>query len=30
MDTTIRLWDLRKGVVMSTLTHHKKSIRLVV
>lgn len=27
MDTTIRLWDLAAGKTMTTLTHHKKSVR---
>ena len=26
-DKTIKMWDLRKGKTMSTLTYHKKSIR---
>ena len=26
-DSTIRLWDLRKGTTTSTLTYHKKSVR---
>ncbi|PPD67813.1 hypothetical protein GOBAR_DD35303 [Gossypium barbadense] len=26
-DTTIKFWDLRYGKTMSTLTHHKKSVR---
>ncbi|KAM0961786.1 hypothetical protein ACFX2I_021002 [Malus domestica] len=26
-DTTVKLWDLRKGKTFSTLTHHKKSVR---
>lgn len=26
-DSTIRLWDLRKGKASAVLTHHKKSIR---
>ncbi len=29
-DTTVRLWDLRKGVTSATLTHHKKSVRALV
>ena len=29
-DSTIRLWDLRKGKTISTLTHHKKSVRGLV
>jgi pleiotropic regulator 1 len=29
-DTTIRLWDLRKGSTMCTLTQHKKSVRALV
>jgi pleiotropic regulator 1 len=29
-DTTIRLWDLRKGATMATLTNHKKSVRALV
>ncbi|CAE7196541.1 unnamed protein product, partial [Rhizoctonia solani] len=27
MDSTIRLWDLAAGKTMTTLTHHKKSVR---
>jgi pleiotropic regulator 1 len=30
MDNTIRLWDLAAGKTMTTLTHHKKSIRALV
>lgn len=26
-DKTVKLWDLRKGKAMTTLTHHKKSVR---
>ncbi len=26
-DSTVRLWDLRKGKTLSTLTYHKKSVR---
>lgn len=26
-DSTIKLWDLRTGKALSTLTHHKKSVR---
>lgn len=26
-DSTIRLWDLRKGKTMVNLTYHKKSVR---
>lgn len=26
-DKTVKLWDLRKGKTMTTLTHHKKSVR---
>jgi WD40 repeat protein len=26
-DKTVKMWDLRKGKTMSTLTYHKKSIR---
>jgi pleiotropic regulator 1 len=26
-DSTIKLWDLKTGKAMSTLTHHKKGIR---
>lgn len=26
-DATIKLWDLRKNKTMTTLTHHKKSVR---
>lgn len=29
-DTTIRMWDLRKGTTMCTLTQHKKSVRALV
>ncbi|THH32731.1 hypothetical protein EUX98_g1441 [Antrodiella citrinella] len=27
MDSTVRLWDLAAGKTMTTLTHHKKSVR---
>ncbi len=27
MDATVRLWDLAAGKCMTTLTHHKKSVR---
>lgn len=27
MDSTVRLWDLAAGKCMTTLTHHKKSVR---
>ncbi len=27
-DKTIRLWDLRTGKTLSTLTHHKKAVRI--
>lgn len=26
-DKTVKLWDLRKGKAMTTLTYHKKSVR---
>jgi WD40 repeat protein len=26
-DKTVKMWDLRKGKTLSTLTYHKKSIR---
>lgn len=26
-DSTIRLWDLRRGATSATLTYHKKSVR---
>jgi len=26
-DKTVKLWDLRKGKTMTTLTYHKKSVR---
>lgn len=26
-DATIRLWDIRKNETITTLTHHKKSVR---
>lgn len=29
-DSTIRLWDLRKGKTMCNLTYHKKSVRAMV
>ena len=29
-DTTIKLFDLAAGKCMSTLTHHKKSVRALV
>ncbi|KAM3282896.1 hypothetical protein P3S67_026541 [Capsicum chacoense] len=29
-DSTIKLWDLRYGKTMTTLTHHKKSVRAMV
>lgn len=29
-DTTIRLWDLRRGATLATLTNHKKSVRALV
>lgn len=29
-DTTIRLWDLRRGATSATLTNHKKSVRALV
>lgn len=29
-DSTIKLWDLAKGTTISTLTHHKKSVRSLV
>ena len=29
-DTTVRFWDLRKGVTSATLTYHKKSVRALV
>lgn len=28
-DSTVKLWDLAAGKVMTTLTHHKKSIRSI-
>lgn len=28
-DNTVRLWDLTSGRTMTTLTHHKKSVRAV-
>ncbi len=29
-DSTVRLWDLRTGKTLSTLTFHKKSVRAMV
>lgn len=29
-DSTVRLWDLRAGKTLTTLTHHKKSVRAMV
>ncbi len=29
-DSTIKLWDLRKGKTTGTLTFHKKSVRALV
>lgn len=29
-DATIRMWDIKTGTTMKTLTHHKKGIRSLV